>query len=130
VQNLPAELARQYLQTMRSFQELDRPLLGKYKHLRKESDGTQLEKHLAAAFYPKYGYGYGRSQAYRQAATQGSIFKLVTAYEALVQRYNILEGSVKSFDLLNPLTIDDRVTRKGKDICVGFHADGTPITRY
>ena len=54
----------QYLQTIRSFQSLDHPLLGKYRHLRKNIEGNQLEKHLAAAFYPKYGYGYGRSQAY------------------------------------------------------------------
>lgn len=127
---LPPELAIQYLKTLRSFQQLNRPLLGKYKHLRKGTDGIQLEKHLAAAFYPKAGYGYGRSQAYRQAATQGSIFKLVTAYEALVQRYHHLKESVKTFDLLNPLTIDDRVTRNGKEISVGFHADGSPIPRH
>jgi cell division protein FtsI/penicillin-binding protein 2 len=130
VQGLSARLAMEYLQTLRSFRELDRPLLGSYRHLRKGQDGIQREKHLAAAFYPKYGYGYGRSQAYRQAATQGSIFKLVTAYEALIQKYNALIGTVQNFDMLNPLNIDDRVTRKGKDIWVGFHADGTPITRH
>ena len=32
--------------------------------------------------------------------------------------------------MLNPLSIDDRITRQGKDLCVGFHADGSPITRY
>jgi hypothetical protein len=130
VQALSPHLGKQYLQTLRSFQELERPLYGKYRHLRKGTDGIQREKHLAAAFYPKYGFGYGRSQAYRQATTQGSLFKLVTAYEALVQRYHALEGTFKTFDLLNPLNIDDRVTRKGKTICVGFHADGTPITRH
>lgn len=130
IQHLAPDLAMQYLQTLRGYQDLDRPLYGKYKHLRKGEGEVQIEKHLAAAFYPKYGYGYGRSQAYRQAATQGSIFKLVTAYEALVQRYHALEGCVKSYDLLNPLNIDDRVTYQGKDICVGFHADGSPITRY
>jgi len=127
---LPPQLAIEYLQTLRSFHQLNRPLLGKYKHLRKGMDGVQLEKHLAAAFYPKGGYGYGRSQAYRQATTQGSIFKIVTAYEALVQRYRQLKESVKTYDLLNPLTIDDRVIRQGKELCVGFHLDGTPIPRY
>lgn len=127
---LSPELAMEYLRSLRSFQELDRPLFGKYRHLRKNSDGTQQEKHLAAAFYPKYGYGYGRSQAYRQAATQGSIFKLVTAYEALIQRYRALEGCIKSFDLLNPLNIDDRITHQGKEFYVGFHEDGSPINRH
>lgn len=130
LQNLTPHLAMDYLQTLRSYQNLDRPLLGKYQHLRKGPDGVQQEKHLAAGFYPKYGYGYGRSQAYRQAAIQGSIFKLVSAYEALVQRYNTLEGTIKSYEMLNPLSIEDRVTRKGKDMCVGFHADGSPITRH
>lgn len=130
VQWLSPAVIAQYLQTLRSFQELERPLLGKYRHLRKGPDDIQQEKHLAAAFYPKYGYSYGRSQAYRQATTQGSIFKLVTAYEALAQRYHALDGSIKTFDLLNPLNIDDRVIRKGKDLCVGFHEDGTAITRH
>lgn len=130
IQYLSPELAIQYLQSLRSFNDLDRPLLGKYRHLRKGLDGVQLEKHLAAAFYPKYGYGYGRSHAFRQATTQGSIFKLVTAYEALVQRYNTLEGSIKTFDLLNPLNIEDRIIKNGKNIFVGFHADGAPITRH
>lgn len=129
VDTLTPELARQYLQTLRNFKDLERPLLGKYRHLRKGTDGIQREKHLAAAFYPKYGFGYGRSQAYRQATTQGSLFKLVTAYEGLVQRYHALEGTFKTFDLLNPLNIEDRVVRKGKSITVGFHEDGTPIPR-
>ncbi len=130
LESLSPQLAIEYLNTLRSFHQLTRPVLGKYKHLRKGEDGIQLEKHLASAFYPKGGYGYGRSQAYRQATTQGSIFKLVTAYEALVQRYHSLKDSVKTFDLLNPLSIDDRVVRKGKEITVGFHADGTPIPRH
>lgn len=130
IQELPVSMAMEYLKSLRSFKDLERPLLGKYRHVRSGPDGTQLEKHLAAAFYPKYGYGYGRSQAFQQAATQGSIFKLVTAYEALIQRYNTLKGSIKSFDLLNPLIIDDRVTRHGKEICVGFHANGNPIPRH
>ncbi|HEV8052279.1 MAG TPA: penicillin-binding transpeptidase domain-containing protein, partial [Parachlamydiaceae bacterium] len=130
IENLTPLLAMDYLQTLRNYQNLDRPLLGKYRHLRKGADGIQLEKHLAAAFYPKYGFGYGRSQAYRQAAIQGSIFKLVSAYEALVQRYNTLQGTIKNYEMLNPLNIEDRVTRKGKDLCVGFHADGSAITRH
>ncbi|MBS0628004.1 MAG: hypothetical protein JSS09_07320, partial [Verrucomicrobia bacterium] len=59
------------LQTMRAFEELDRPLYGKYRGLR-HIKGVQLEKHLAAAFYPLFGFGYGRSQAFRQSTPQGS----------------------------------------------------------
>ncbi|MEI8366342.1 MAG: penicillin-binding transpeptidase domain-containing protein [Parachlamydiaceae bacterium] len=130
VDKLPDGLDVQYLQTLRSFHELQRPLLGRYRSLRKNKDGTQEEWHLAAAFYPKYGYGYGRSQAYRQATTQGSIFKLITAYEALVQQYRRLEEAGLDTTNLNPLTMTDRVWRKGKDLFVGNHADGTPIPRH
>lgn len=122
-------IAMQYLQTLRSYHELDRPLLGQYRHLRK-SNGQQLEKHLAAAFYPMYGYGYGRSHAYRQATTQGSLFKLVTAYAALTQRYRELEKKGISLKKLNPLEIIDLVQKRGKETIVGYHADGKPITQF
>lgn len=130
VEKYPAGIDIDYLRTLRSYQELDRPLYGKYSTIRKNSDGTQQEKHLAAAFYPKYGYGYGRSQAYRQSATQGSIFKLVTAYQALVQNYKTqaAKGSIPAD--LSPLQIVDQVWKKGKDLYVGYNADGTPIPRH
>lgn len=126
LKNLPLMQTIDYLRTFRSFQELDRPLLGDYRYLRK-SEGKQLEKHLAAAFYPSKGYGYGRSQAYRQAATQGSIFKLITAYEALKQRYQKLNDPNVSFNTLNPLTMVDQIFKQGKETCVGYHENGTPI---
>ncbi|MDE3046680.1 MAG: hypothetical protein KGJ02_08605, partial [Verrucomicrobiota bacterium] len=43
------------------------------------------EKHLAAAFYPAGGFGFSRSFAYEVGSPQGSIFKLISAYEALRQ---------------------------------------------
>lgn len=130
IKGLSPALAVNYMQTFRSYDQLDRPLLGSYRAVRKSSAEGQLEKNLAAAFYPKYGYGYGRSQAYRQAATQGSIFKLITAYEALVQRYDTLKQGGGSFDLINPLKIEDRVKRSGKYMTVGSLENGTPITRH
>lgn len=119
-------IAKDYLRTLRSFQELNRPLLGYYRYLRKQ-DGKQLEKHLAAAFYPSRGYGYGRSQAYRQAATQGSIFKLITTYETLKQRYQKFNDPNITFEKLNPLVIVDQIFKHGKENCVGYHQDGRPI---
>lgn len=68
------ELAR----TFRSYSELTRPLLGKYKK-------RKTEKDIAAAFVPPGGFGYSRSYAFEVSSPQGSIFKLVTAYEALRQ---------------------------------------------
>lgn len=111
-----------FLRSLRSFSELDRPLLGKYSGLR-----GMLERHLAAAFYPSYGFGFARSYAFRQAASIGSIFKLVPAYEALRQRY-----LQKNYDL-NPLTIiDDKHRSWGKEGMwnVGYTLDGKTIPIY
>lgn len=126
-ESLDANLIPYYLKTLRSYHQMNRPLLGRYRHLRKDTEGKQLEKHLAAAFYPLYGYGYGRSQGYRQATTQGSIFKLITAYEALIQRIKKMKGEVINLRNLNPLEIVDTTHRKGKEIFLGFTQDGTPI---
>ena len=72
--SLSKENRARYLATLRTFDDLDRPLSHHYPFLRSEG-GVQREKHLAAAFYPYCGFGYGRSQAFRQATPQGSIFK-------------------------------------------------------
>lgn len=119
----------EYLKTMRGFNDLKRPLFGRYRNLRKEGK-QQLEKHLAAAFYPSMGYGYGRSQAYRQSAPQGSIFKLITAYAALAQRYQTLENKEITISKLNPLEMIDHTHRHGKDLFVGYHANGSPLPRF
>ena len=126
IDGLDPDLAFEYLQTLRGYNELNRPLLGTYRYLRK-TNGQQFEKDLAAAFYPRYGFGYGRSQAYRQAATQGSIFKLVTGYTALIQRYQQLEGRPINYASLNPLQIVDDTHRQGNTLYLGYFADGKPI---
>jgi len=123
------ELSIHYLQTLRRYDELDRPLFGKYRHLRREGK-QHFEKHLAAAFYPKYGFGFARSHAYRTAAALGSIFKLVTAYEALVQRYQKIGDSNVSISALNPMTIEDRFWKEGKNEYVALLDNGKPVPRY
>ena len=114
-----------YLQTMRSYEELKEPLLGHYPRLRNKR-GQQLTQHLAAAFYPVTGYGYGRSQAYRQTHGQGSVFKLVTAYQALLERYQQKKD-------LNPLTLIDNLKgdrqSTSKTQILGYTLDQQPITR-
>lgn len=127
--HLSQEQTKAYLATLRSYQDLTRPLFGRYRHLRRD-EGIQKEKHLAAAFYPLNGYGYGRSQVYRQAATQGSIFKLVTAYEALVQRFRRMKEMGFDRFTLNPLEMTDTVFKVGKDLFVGYSIDGKPIARH
>lgn len=126
---LDSRMAKEYLSSLRSYEDLNRPLLGKYRHLRNFKEG-QTEQDLACAFYPPHGYGYGRSFAFRQATTQGSIFKVVTAYQSLVQRFHELAGGLKTQQTMNPLTIvDDYYTYKGKRY-LGQTSDGTPIPEY
>lgn len=122
-------IALSYLQTMRGYHDLIRPLLGKYRNARRDGQ-KQLEKHLAQAFYPQQGFGYGRSQTYRQAASQGSIFKLITSYAALEQRYRDLEGQSVTPKKLNPLEMVDHTHRKGKETFIGYAFDGKPIPRF
>jgi len=129
IAGLPSSLPLGYFQTMRSYQELTRPLLGNYRYLRKD-EGVQREKHLAAAFYPAGGFGYGLSQAYQQSTPQGSIFKIVTAYEALMQRYHkMMEQGFYDKNALNPLEIIDQVTCSGSTWYVGSWLNGEPIPR-
>jgi cell division protein FtsI/penicillin-binding protein 2 len=124
---LPRHVIIPYLQTLRSFKELNRPLLGQYSHLRK-SKGPQRESQLAMAFYPVHGFGYGRSFAFRQSTTQGSLFKLVTAYTALTQKYRQIESSAAlTKKNLNPLEITDNTEKIGNETIVGYHSDGQPI---
>lgn len=101
------ELAR----TFRLFAEMNRPLLGQYPGLRHRK-GVQKEKDLAAAFYPKGGFGFSRSFAFQSGVPQGSIFKLVTAYEGLRQGKH--------------LTLIDELTDQG----VAFTLNRTPYPRF
>lgn len=125
---IPQVLVMPYLHTFRSYQELDKPLFGHYTHLRNEN-GQQLQKHLAAAFYPQHGFGYFRSHAYRQATAQGSIFKLVTAYEALIQRYQEIGDNTITLSSLNPFEMIDSVRCHEGKWQVGSFLDGTVIPR-
>lgn len=127
---LSAPLASQYLQSMRSFHELNRPLYGHYRHLR-HTKGEQLEKHLAGAFYPLSGFGYGLSQAFRQWTPLGSVFKLIVGYQAMLENYQ--KGGT-SFQELNPLTLIDDIqwtaTPGSNHQVLGRFLNGQPIQRF
>ncbi len=73
---LSRELKEEFLRTFRFFEELDLPLLTPHKK-------WSIERDLASAFYPVGGFGYTRSYAFQTESPQGSLFKLVTAYEGL-----------------------------------------------
>ncbi len=126
--NLDANLSPFFLKSLRAFQDLTRPLLGKYPSLHHANE-QQCEKDLASAFYPSQGFGYGRSFAFRQATPLGSVFKLVIAYQALIERYEKLKNQ-HQIDL-SPFTILDEVkwAPKWKDQIVGYFESGEPIKR-
>jgi len=65
----------------RQLAELD--LVGRYPCIARRH--RQTLQQLAAAFHPPYGVGFMRSQAFQHTAPMGSVFKLVTAWEALRQ---------------------------------------------
>lgn len=126
IRSVDPTLVEEYLQAFREYKDLNQPLYGRYRGLR-QSNSQQLEKHLAAAFYPIAGYGYGRSWSYRQAAVQGSIFKIVTGYQALIERYETLKESGSDVSHLNPLEIVDQAHRDGKNWNVGYTIHNKPI---
>ncbi len=120
---LSPSLGVSYLKTLRSFEELCRPLERRYPYVR-SLQGTSQEKDLALAFYPPFGYGFTRSHSYRQAIPPGSVFKLVTAYQTLMERH--AQGLP-----LNPLMIvDDWVgSPSSRSFILGYLTDGTPLHR-
>jgi len=119
---LSFELTCEFLKTVRSFSELDRPLFGKYSSIHVKS--VPIEKNLAASFYPKNGFGYSRSYAHKQAAALGSIFKIVTSYAVLKERYE------ENKEPLSPLTIIDDCASSAKDIIVSYSTQMQPYYRF
>ena len=120
-----APIGVSYIKSLRSFEDLNSPLQGHYVHIRSDQ-GKHLEKHLAASFYPLYGYGFARSKAYRQTSAPGSVFKLVTSYQVLLER-------VQKQLYSNPLTLIDDLkgthASKSPKQVLGYHLDGSPILR-
>ena len=114
--SLSREATKAVLHTFRSFSELQRPLLGSYRLLRKKK-GEQTEKELAMGFYPIEGFGHSRSYAFQASGPQGSVFKLVTAYAALAQT----NGT-------NPLTLVDEV-KNNPTLTVATNLSGMPYPR-
>lgn len=115
-----------YLQTFEST-NTQAPLLGSYGITKAESSSL---KDLARAFYPRYGYGFTRSQAFQREATIGSVFKLIPAYEALKQKYHHLVQQGRGLNDLNPLVIVDDKKKVGKEWLVGYTQDNKPLQRY
>ncbi|MBI3211422.1 MAG: hypothetical protein HYZ47_01890 [Simkania negevensis] len=113
------------------FTELRDPLFGSYEQLGNYGR-KQTTKDLASFFYPKKGVGYSKSWAYSRDTHQGSLFKIITGYEALLQTYLKRKELKLPLDHLNPFTITDetrpyQTTPMG--IILGQRASGEWITR-
>lgn len=113
VSGLSPELVEEFLRTFRSFEQLDRSLLYPYQTYRIEQD-------LAAAFYPKGGFGSIRSYAFQTGAPQGSIFKLVTAYEGLRQGHFL--------QLIDSHGFDPKASVE-RQMIVAYAPNGSPYPR-
>jgi cell division protein FtsI/penicillin-binding protein 2 len=119
---------KELLTTFRCYNELSSPLWGHYHSLR-----GQTLCDLASAYYPKNGFGYAKSFAYGRATVLGSLFKLVTGYEALKQTYLRHQDHNLPIKDLNPLTVIDEINAKiitQNGIVLGRHLDGSFITRH
>ncbi len=127
------ELTVNFFKTIREFDSLERPLYCKYPRIRKNKN-IQMEKHLAASFYPKNGFGYSKSYAISNSSAPGSIFKLIPAYTALKERYDYLVNTHQSLIYLNPFTMIDDIywdpnAKQNKTIAVGKTLDNKIIPR-
>lgn len=121
------EEKRTWVEAVRSFEELTAPLYGSYKFLREEG-GVSLQKHLAAAFYPKGGYGFTKDITRADLLPQGSVFKLVTAYQALIDSYDGTPASLSPLHVLDDLG-PPRPDHPRKQL-LGFTKEGEMIRRY
>ncbi len=124
LKELDFELSHSFLKTVRSFNQLERPLLGTYPQLKKASQ----EKDLARLFYPQSGFGFMSSFAYKKSAPLGSVFKIVPAWAALKKQYLSLNQNSRSTENLNPFSMID--TRTSEKLVVGYTLDHKPYTRY
>lgn len=101
---IPTDIHLEFLSCLRTFDDMKRTLIGKYPRLRKEETIGQSEQHLASAFYPKNGFAFGSSHAFRESAPCGSTFKMVTAYAALKEN----RADLVLIDDLGPMTTVDK----------------------
>ncbi|MBN1914265.1 MAG: hypothetical protein JW769_00010 [Parachlamydiales bacterium] len=133
ISDLSYPLMEDLFHTFRSFAKLDRPLLTSYPRMKSSTPPT--EQTLAASFYPRGGLSYIRSYCFHHATPLGSLFKPITAYAGLLEKYRFLRNNNLPLTDLNPLTITDcyrwdaHATKKGSYV-VGYSLNNKPFTRF
>ncbi|MCE5293681.1 MAG: hypothetical protein LLF94_03580 [Chlamydiales bacterium] len=125
LEGMPKDLQTAFLASLKGFKDLGAPLYGTYPRLVPGKTDCTLQD-LVMCVRKGLGEGSLRSYAYRHAAIQGSLFKLVTAYAALKQRYIELKGKVTAKDLTLFDIVDKTYKYNGKNY-VGAFASGAPI---
>ena len=118
---IPKEYIGPFLHSLKGYSDYTYSLIMPYGGLYSRTK-EPIGKDLIASAIKVYSPGYCRSLAYRHAAIQGSLFKLVTSYAGLKQRYN--EGKTKDISLF---TIHDKVFKKDGQTFVGYFPTGKPI---
>ncbi len=108
-----------FLLSLRSFKDLKEPLHGTYNRLVPGKTDVTLQD-LVMSLKRGLGEGSLRSYAYRHQAIQGSLFKLVTAYAGLKQRYLELKGHVTNRDLRLFEIVDHTHKQNGKNYVGNF----------
>ena len=124
LQKIPIEERKSFLSCFRDSTDLGDPL---YCALKKSQAGPISScRDLALSFRFYISPGALRSLAYRGLSAQGSIFKLVTAYTALKQKYEELKGKMSSDDCAL-FEIDDRAFHCEKGLAVERFSNQSPI---
>ncbi|MBS0638149.1 MAG: hypothetical protein JSS12_11620, partial [Verrucomicrobia bacterium] len=127
LQGLTDDEQKTFLESLKGFKELTAPLYGSYPRMAGMAGMADVTlQSLVMTVRKGLGEGSLRSYGYRHAAIQGSLFKLVTAYAGLKQRFEELKGQVSSKDLTLFDLIDRTFKQNGKNY-VGAFSSGAPI---
>ncbi len=121
LQTLEPELVPLFLTSLKGFSDLKQPLYGSYRGV-----NGKKTKDLARTFVSVASSGYLRSYAFRQTTIQGSVFKLVTAYSGLKQRYLECQGNCTQADLAL-FEITDHTSKFDGRTFLGAFKDGKAI---
>ena len=125
LKKLPENQIEPFLKALKCSNDLTFPLWSNnFKGVLKRKAVTA--KSLAFSFAKMASPGHFRSFAFRHATTQGSIFKLVTAYAALKQNFEEFKEKRKTADT-KFYEIVDQTFRHGGRMWVGYFASGEPI---
>ncbi|PCI76076.1 hypothetical protein COB21_04815, partial [Candidatus Aerophobetes bacterium] len=120
----PMQHALAYLKSIEEGHTMDFALYTDYPSL--YPSRGQKGSDLCRAFFPKYGFGYAKPFTYAQPLPTGSIFKVVTAYQALLQS----GGENPYKPSLLTLIDQSHKDKTSKSPMLGKWLDGTSIPRY